>query len=142
MFCTRCKNPVSSCECGDIEERLENLAQNPMFATDRCSGCLEHPGDCTCEEYKPMIDIPDDDETAREAAEAFLQCPGCERPLSWLDTGYARLGTCERDECGWADCRCRVYDEERFLEVKHVQRELGTEAAARVAAEYKDGVLS
>lgn len=54
MFCSKCKNPVSKCECGDIEERLKALAKHPNFATDRCADCQEHPEDCTCDEYTPM----------------------------------------------------------------------------------------
>lgn len=54
MFCSRCQNHVTECECGDIEERLSALADHPNFATDRCEGCLEHPGECTCDEYSPV----------------------------------------------------------------------------------------
>lgn len=55
MFCTRCKNTVVECECGDIEERLEQLAEHPNFATDRCRNCQSHPRDCSCDEYE-LID--------------------------------------------------------------------------------------
>lgn len=54
MFCTRCQNPVYDCECGDIEERLQSLAEHPNFATDRCEGCQNHPRECTCDEYTPI----------------------------------------------------------------------------------------
>lgn len=52
MFCSRCNNPVTKCECGDIAERLEALAQHPNFATDRCKHCQEHQEKCECEEYE------------------------------------------------------------------------------------------
>lgn len=53
MFCTKCKNRIEECECGDIEERLEQLDNHANFATDRCKGCRKHPEDCTCDEYDP-----------------------------------------------------------------------------------------
>lgn len=53
MFCTKCQNPVHRYECGDIEERLAELAAHPNFATDRCSNCQKHPRECTCDEYEP-----------------------------------------------------------------------------------------
>lgn len=53
MFCQRCQNNVTRCECGDIEERLAALAKHPNFATDRCKHCQEHPGECECDEYEP-----------------------------------------------------------------------------------------
>lgn len=48
MFCTRCQNEVPDCECDDISERLERLADIDGFATDRCTDCGHHAVDCTC----------------------------------------------------------------------------------------------
>lgn len=57
MFCTRCKNVVIDCECDDIEERLERLAEHPNFETNRCRNCQEHRQGCECDEYDPYESI-------------------------------------------------------------------------------------
>lgn len=55
MFCSRCKNNVAECECGDIEERLEALADHDAMATKWCENCDSNHARCDCDEPRYTI---------------------------------------------------------------------------------------
>lgn len=69
-------------------------------------------------------------------------CPECEMPMEATNTGYAFQWTCEEDSCGYADCHTTIYDWDAFAQIKTVQKSVGQDAAERLAAELKDGVLA
>jgi hypothetical protein len=69
-------------------------------------------------------------------------CPTCGEPMARIDTGYAYLWECARDECPEADGWWHVYDWGAFSRVKEVQREVGQQAAERLAWEMKEGALA
>lgn len=68
-------------------------------------------------------------------------CPGCGHEIDPIDTGYAWIWECDED-CGWAGMMWKLYDPETFARVKEVQREVGRQAASRLAGEFRDGVLA
>lgn len=70
------------------------------------------------------------------------RCPDCDVPMVRHDTGYVYLWNCETDDCGNFESYWRIYDFDTFARVKEVQREVGQQAAERLAAEFKDGVLA
>jgi hypothetical protein len=70
------------------------------------------------------------------------RCPDCGVEMDREDRGYVYLWHCDEGECGNAESYWQIYDLETFAKVEEVQREVGQEAAERLAAEFDDGVLA
>lgn len=49
MYCGKCNNHISRCKCGDIEERLASLNNDPNFIYKKCRKCSKHYSLCKCE---------------------------------------------------------------------------------------------
>ena len=49
MWCMKCNKHLSECICGDIEERLDQVAAKGYFAYRKCSRCGKHYSRCNCE---------------------------------------------------------------------------------------------
>jgi hypothetical protein len=62
--------------------------------------------------------------------------------MARTDTGYCYLWECARDECPEANFWWEVYDFDTFSRVKEVQREVGQQAAERLAWEITEGSLA
>lgn len=50
MWCAKCKQHLSKCECPDLKERLKRLSESPYIATKWCTKCDNHYNLCQCEE--------------------------------------------------------------------------------------------
>lgn len=50
MFCAICKNELSGCICEDIDERMNDLKNDPYFIFKMCRKCGLHYQRCKCEE--------------------------------------------------------------------------------------------
>lgn len=48
MWCTKCGEPVSRCQCPDIDTRLESFKGNTYVVLAYCPVCGHHIDRCTC----------------------------------------------------------------------------------------------
>lgn len=55
MFCTRCQNELIDCECEDIEDRLERLANINSVVSQWCETCDSHHSRCECDNAEWVI---------------------------------------------------------------------------------------
>ena len=49
MYCMKCGNHISECNCGDMDERLASLNNDPNFIYRKCRMCGKHYDRCKCE---------------------------------------------------------------------------------------------
>ncbi len=49
MWCMKCNKDLSQCICGDIEERLNQVASGGNFAYKKCDKCGKHYSRCKCD---------------------------------------------------------------------------------------------